>query len=329
MHHGGRTVVISSISGPFRNSVSGQEKKSRSLSSLEASLVFLKRLFLSPQLREDIYLALNPSPLLPSHALAHADGSIDLDFDLSAAMDASPAGSDAAASSSCYYSLLGIRRDAYHSEIRAAYRRLALVNLSPRPFDFVLKPGRVCDFEAGLGSGGTRTDGRRSQRPRPARRSGDSSGFRKPTPVSACCGFLVVATLSGWLANSGDYVGDVSAVLSDTSKRAIYDAGLYDPLDDDDQVLPKRKYGIPSKNVVFFTLIFGWDAQGFADFMQEIMATMERLKPEKPETLEDLQRMLGEIMNMGSSIGGANAGGRREPSDAAWRSRSGGPTRRR
>ncbi|XP_042466592.1 chaperone protein DnaJ-like isoform X2 [Zingiber officinale] len=163
-------------------------------------------------------------------------------------MDASPAGSDAAASSSCYYSLLGIRRDAYHSEIRAAYRRLAL-RWHP---DRWAKESAAASCEAK----------RRFQR-----------------------------------------IQEAYSVLSDTSKRAIYDAGLYDPLDDDDQ--------------------------GFADFMQEIMATMERLKPEKPETLEDLQRMLGEIMNMGSSIGGANAGGRREPSDAAWRSRSGGPTRRR
>ncbi|XP_042466593.1 chaperone protein DnaJ-like isoform X3 [Zingiber officinale] len=140
-------------------------------------------------------------------------------------MDASPAGSDAAASSSCYYSLLGIRRDAYHSEIRAAYRRLAL-RWHP---DRWAKESAAASCEAK----------RRFQR-----------------------------------------IQEAYSVLSDTSKRAIYDAGLYDPLDDDDQVLPKRKYGIPSKNVVFFTLIFGWDAQGFADFMQEIMATMERLKPE-------------------------------------------------
>jgi hypothetical protein len=33
------------------------------------------------------------------------------------------------------------------------------------------------------------------------------------------------------------YVGFVDAVLSDKGKRAMYDAGLFDPLDGDDQVL--------------------------------------------------------------------------------------------
>ncbi|KAJ8471957.1 hypothetical protein OPV22_026300 [Ensete ventricosum] len=166
--------------------------------------------------------------------------------DRSPSMDASGAGSDG---SSCYYSLLGIHRNASASDIRAAYRRLAL---KWHPDRWAKEPAAAAAGEAK----------RRFQR-----------------------------------------IQEAYSVLSDKGKRAMYDAGLYDPLDDDDQ--------------------------GFADFMQEMLAMMECVKPEKPDTLEDLQRMLAEMMDgdSGSSGAGAHSSGRRGPLDSSRRSR-GGPTRR-
>lgn len=100
-------------------------------------------------------------------------------------MDASGPGSDG----SCYYSLLGIRRNASASDIRSAYRCLALVrrphHLFPRVF-FLLSLGflLITGVSEGLGRSGTRIGGPRSRRRRRGRRSGGSSGSRKPTPVS-------------------------------------------------------------------------------------------------------------------------------------------------
>ncbi|RWV95661.1 hypothetical protein GW17_00041697 [Ensete ventricosum] len=147
--------------------------------------------------------------------------------DRSPSMDASGAGSDG---SSCYYSLLGIHRNASASDIRAAYRRLAL---KWHPDRWAKEPAAAAAGEAK----------RRFQR-----------------------------------------IQEAYSVLSDKGKRAMYDAGLYDPLDDDDQ---------------------------------------------KPDTLEDLQRMLAEMMDgdSGSSGAGAHSSGRRGPLDSSRRSR-GGPTRR-
>ncbi|XP_074591559.1 uncharacterized protein LOC141847415 [Curcuma longa] len=157
-------------------------------------------------------------------------------------MDASAAGSDTA-TASCYYSLLGIRRNASTSDIRAAYRRLAL---RWHPDRWAKEP----------------------------------------------------ASAAGQAKRRFQRIQEAYSVLSDKSKRAMYDAGLYDPLDGDDQ--------------------------GFADFMQEMLAMMEGVKSEKPDSLEDLQRMLAEIVgdaggDPGSGGGGANASGRRGPSVAARR----------
>ncbi|CAL9167246.1 unnamed protein product [Musa hybrid cultivar] len=162
----------------------------------------------------------------------------------SPSMDASGAGSDG---SSCYYSHLGIHRNASASDIRAAYRRLALK----------WHPDRWAKEPAAAGEAK-----RRFQR-----------------------------------------IQEAYSVLSDKGKRAMYDAGLYDPLDDDDQ--------------------------DFADFMLEMLAMMDGVKPEKPDTLEDLQRMLAEMMDgdSGSCGAGAHSSGRRGPLDSSRRSR-GGPTRR-
>ncbi|XP_008784398.1 dnaJ homolog subfamily B member 3-like isoform X2 [Phoenix dactylifera] len=125
-------------------------------------------------------------------------------------MDADGAGSDG----SCYYSLLGIRRNASSSDIRTAYRKQALK----------WHPDRWAKDPTAMGEAK-----RRFQR-----------------------------------------IQEAYSVLSDQGKRAIYDAGLYDPLEEDDQ--------------------------DFTDFMQEMLAMMDSVKTE-PDSLEDLQKMLADIVN--------------------------------
>ncbi|URD92848.1 DnaJ domain [Musa troglodytarum] len=93
-------------------------------------------------------------------------------------MDASGPGSDG----SCYYSLLGIRRNASPSDIRSAYRCLAL---KWHPDRWAKEP----------------------------------------------------AAASGEAKRRFQRIQEAYSVLSDKGKRAMYDAGFYDPLDDDgDQV---------------------------------------------------------------------------------------------
>ncbi|PVH38399.1 hypothetical protein PAHAL_5G251200 [Panicum hallii] len=59
-------------------------------------------------------------------------------------------------------------------------------------------------------------------------------------------------------------------VLSDEKRRALYDAGMYDPLDDDQE-----------------------DVEGFHDFLQEIMSFMATVGREEPVySLGELQSML-------------------------------------
>ncbi|PUZ55909.1 hypothetical protein GQ55_5G251000 [Panicum hallii var. hallii] len=59
-------------------------------------------------------------------------------------------------------------------------------------------------------------------------------------------------------------------VLSDEKRRALYDAGMYDPLDDDQE-----------------------DVEGFHDFLQEIMSLMATVGREEPVySLGELQSML-------------------------------------
>ncbi|VAH90043.1 unnamed protein product [Triticum turgidum subsp. durum] len=85
----------------------------------------------------------------------------------------------AGASSCCYYTLLGIRKNASSTDIRAAYRRLAM---KWHPDRWASDPGATGEAK------------RRFQR-----------------------------------------IQEAYSVLSDKGKRAMYDAGLFDPLDDDDQ----------------------------------------------------------------------------------------------
>ncbi|XP_072982806.1 uncharacterized protein [Typha latifolia] len=114
---------------------------------------------------------------------------------------------------SCYYSLLGVRKNASVADIRAAYRKLALK----------WHPDRWANDPTAVGEAKKR--------------------FQR--------------------------IQEAYSVLSDKGKRAMYDAGLFDPLDDDDQ--------------------------DFTDFMEEMLAMMDSVKSEKPDTLEDLQKMLAEI----------------------------------
>jgi len=157
-------------------------------------------------------------------------------------------GAGASASSCCYYAQLGIRKNASTTDIRAAYRRLAM-------------------------------------RWHPDRWASDPSA-------------------TGEAKRRFQRIQEAYSVLSDKGKRAMYDAGLFDPLDDDDQ--------------------------DFSDFMQEMLVMMDSVKNEKPDTLEDLQKMLDDIVNgdggsraaAGGSVGGAGAGcGGRVPPEANRRTR--------
>ncbi|KAJ6309485.1 hypothetical protein OIU77_015281 [Salix suchowensis] len=59
------------------------------------------------------------------------------------------------------------------------------------------------------------------------------------------------------------------SVLSDQSKKSMYDAGLYDPLEEEDEE--------------------------FCNFMQEMISMMNNVKDEG-DSFEDLQKMFGEMV---------------------------------
>ncbi|KAF7805069.1 dnaJ-like protein subfamily B member 6 [Senna tora] len=115
---------------------------------------------------------------------------------------------------SCYYSVLGIRRDASFSDIRTAYRNLALKRWHPDRW------------------------------------------ARNPA-------------IAGEAKRRFQQIQEAYSVLSDQSKRSMYDAGLYDPLEEEDQE--------------------------FCDFMQEMISMMNNVKDEG-DSLEDLQRMFMEMV---------------------------------
>ncbi|XP_022746445.1 dnaJ homolog subfamily B member 6-like [Durio zibethinus] len=114
---------------------------------------------------------------------------------------------------SSYYSVLGIRKDASFSDIRFAYRKLAL---KWRPDKYARNPGVA--GEAKL-------------------------RFQK--------------------------IQEAYSVLSDETKRSMYDAGLYDPLEEEDE--------------------------DFCDFMQELISMMNNVKDEG-DSFEDLQRMFADMV---------------------------------
>ncbi|KAJ8752520.1 hypothetical protein K2173_004808 [Erythroxylum novogranatense] len=114
---------------------------------------------------------------------------------------------------SCYYSVLGIRKDASFSDIRTAYRKLAM---KWHPDKWAKNPSVAGDAK------------RRFQQ-----------------------------------------IQEAYSVLSDQSKRTLYDAGVYDPLEEEDQ--------------------------DFCDFMQEMISMMNNVKDEG-DSFEDLQRMFVEMV---------------------------------
>ncbi|KAL6278531.1 hypothetical protein ACE6H2_022132 [Prunus campanulata] len=120
---------------------------------------------------------------------------------------------------SCYYAVLGIRRDASFSDIRTAYRKLALK----------CHPDRA-----------------RNQ------------------------------AVAGEAKRRFQQIQEAYSVLSDQAKRSIYDAGLYDPLEEEDQE--------------------------FTDFMQEMLSMMNNVKDEG-NSFEDLQKMFADMVGGGDGMG--------------------------
>jgi len=116
---------------------------------------------------------------------------------------------------SCYYSILGVRRDASFSDIRTAYRKLAL-------------------------------------RWHPDRWANNPSA------------------VAGEANRKFQQIQEAYSVLSDQGKRSMYDAGFYDPKEEEDQ--------------------------GFCDFMQEMLSMMDSVRGE-PDSIEDLQKMFVEMVS--------------------------------
>ncbi|KAJ4719367.1 DnaJ-like protein [Melia azedarach] len=115
--------------------------------------------------------------------------------------------------SSSYYAVLGIRKDASFSDIRSAYRKLAL---KWHPDRFAKNPG-----------------------------------------------------VGGEAKRRFQQIQEAYSVLSDENKRSMYDAGLYDPFEE--------------------------EGEDFYDFMQEMLSMMNNVKDEG-DSFEDLQRMFVEMV---------------------------------
>ncbi|EOA35831.1 hypothetical protein CARUB_v10021072mg [Capsella rubella] len=120
---------------------------------------------------------------------------------------------------SSYYNVLGIRKDSSVSDIRTAYRKLAM---KWHPDRYVRNPG-----------------------------------------------------VAGEAKRRFQQIQEAYSVLNDESKRSMYDAGLYDPREDDDD--------------------------DFCDFMQEMISMMNNVKHEG-ESLEDLQRMFTDMVGGGDGV---------------------------
>ncbi|KAH1105929.1 hypothetical protein J1N35_009697 [Gossypium stocksii] len=120
---------------------------------------------------------------------------------------------------SCYYTILGIRKDASFSDIRTAYRKLAL---KWHPDRYVKNPA-----------------------------------------------------VAGEAKLRFQQIQEAYSVLSNGSKRSMYDASLYDPLEDDDQ--------------------------DFCDFMQEMISMMNNVKDEG-DSFEDLQKMFADMVGSGDGM---------------------------
>lgn len=125
---------------------------------------------------------------------------------------------------SCYYTVLGLRKDASFSDIRSAYRKLAL---KWHPDRWATNPA-----------------------------------------------------VAGEAKRRFQQIQEAYSVLSDEGKRSMYDAGFYDPTDEDDQ--------------------------GFCDFMQEMLSMMDNVRGQ-PDSLEDLQKLLVDIVGGDGAYSDLNA----------------------
>ncbi|PON89523.1 Terminal organelle assembly protein [Trema orientale] len=114
---------------------------------------------------------------------------------------------------SCYYAVLGIRKDASFSDVRTAYRKLAM---KWHPDRWAQKP-----------------------------------------------------SVAGEAKRRFQQIQEAYSVLSDKGKRSMYDAGLYDPLEEEDEE--------------------------FCEFMQEMISMMNNVKDEG-DSFEDLQKMFAEMV---------------------------------
>ncbi|KAA3468724.1 chaperone protein DnaJ-like [Gossypium australe] len=150
---------------------------------------------------------------------------------------------------SCYYTILGIRKDASFSDIRTAYRKLAL---KWHPDRYVTNPAVA--GEAKL----------------------------KFQQIQEAYSGNIVESLPLMLSPSNfitlffiKLAVRFFTVLSNGSKRSMYDASLYDPLADDDQ--------------------------DFCDFMQEMISMMNNVKDEG-DSFEDLQKMFADMVGSGDGM---------------------------
>ncbi|XP_030544912.1 dnaJ homolog subfamily B member 6 [Rhodamnia argentea] len=121
---------------------------------------------------------------------------------------------------SCYYAVLGVGRDSSFSDIRSAYRKLAM---KWHPDKWARNP-----------------------------------------------------QVAGEAKRRFQQIQEAYSVLSDQSKRSMYDAGLYDPLEEEDE--------------------------DFCDFMQEMISMMNNIKDEG-DSFEDLQRMFEDMVGGGEGPG--------------------------
>jgi len=142
---------------------------------------------------------------------------------------------------SSYYSVLGIRQDASFSDIRSAYRKLALK----------WHPDRWTKNPAVAGEANHR--------------------FQK--------------------------IQEAYSVLSDESKRSMYDAGVLDLFDED---------------------------EGMGDFMHDLMKMMDNNKVSAEESLEDLQRSFMEAFgaDLASYYGSEDPTAKKRSRDGASSARS-------
>ncbi|CAL4975363.1 unnamed protein product [Urochloa decumbens] len=202
----------------------------------------------------------------------------------------------ARSSSSSYYAVLGVHPGASAAEIRAAYHRLAMVSCIPvdglpsgllwfgPPWETNTEQSMTCSIGfLPVAMQRWHPDKIASGRD-PARAEEAKTRFqqiqeayqgtvkpitsRSNLPVCAS-GAHAFGTLL-LLANMHAPWPLPFAVLSDEKRRALYDAGMYDPLDDDQE-----------------------DVEGFHDFLQEMISLMATVGREEPVySLGELQSML-------------------------------------